>query len=572
MKSSHPALRIFTVIGLALFFCVMNLPDLVRTMGYPNGDIGFRTDGTSATIVTPDFPAWRAGVRAGDRLDLSRLTLPQRSSVIGGYLPSPGDAAQIGFWHGGKYRRATLIAVAEPTRSAFIIIREVVFLIPMLIGVFLVLLRPSPITWGFFLFSLTAGGSPPNSVSTSRFFGDWNLQLVLLLSFIFCNVILPKIGLVLFAFSLARRAFTPWIWAALGGTLLLGAIEVTPQFAHPELSGNGSWPALAAFCEIAAAAIALAGLVYAYMHVAVRLRQRLHWIAAGFILWIIVDVADALLWPAYESYALHTMIDASQIIFPLTVTYAIFRERVIDINFVVSRTLAYGLLTTAIVGVFALLDLFLSRTMEARFSLPVDIVVALVLGFFFHALRGRIDAGVDRVVFRKRHVAEMRLARAAKAVVHVEDASAIPDYLTRLPVEVLDLTGAALYMRRGNGFTLEQDCGWKHTPARTLSSSDPLVAFISAELAPVRVGDVPMQTEHPDRHDAPVLAIPLVFRRELAGFVLYGAHDDGADLDGDDERALVPLVNNAAVTYDHLEAQALREEIARLRSLEPAMS
>ncbi len=572
MKASHPALRIFTVIGLALFFCVMNLPDLVRTMGYPDGDLGFRTDGSVATVVSPDMPARRAGIRAGDRLDFSRLSLQQRSAVLGGYLPSPGDTAQIGFWHGGKYRLTTLVSVPEQTRSAFIIIREAVFFIPLLIGVFLVLLRPSPITWGFFLFSLTAGGSPPNSVSTSRFFSDWNAQVVQLLTFITFTTVLPKIGLALFAFSLSRRTFTPWIWAALGGAFLLGAIETAPQFAHPELSGNGSWPALSAFCEIAAAAIALAGLVYAYMHVAIRLRQRLHWIAAGFILWIIVDVIDALFWPAYEPYAFHTAIDASQIIFPLTVTYAIFRERVIDINFVVSRTLAYGLLTTAIVGVFALLDLFLSRTMEARFSLPVDIVVALALGFFFHALRGRIDAGVDRVVFRKRHVAEMRLGRAAKAVVHVEDASAIPDYLTRLPAEVLDLTGAALYMRRGSGFVLEQHCGWKHAPAGTLSSSDPLVAFISAELAPVRVGDVPMQSEHPDRHDAPVLAIPLVFRRELAGFVLYGAHDDGADLDGDDERALVPLVNNAAVTYDHLEAQSLREEIARLRSLEPALS
>ncbi len=572
MKSSHPALRIFTVAGLALFFCVLNLPDLVRTIGYPNGDIGFRTDGTIATVVAPELPASRAGVREGDRLDLSRLTPAGRSAVIGGYLPSPGDRAAIGFWHEGKFHRATLVAVAEATKPAFIIIREIVFFIPMLIGVFLVLLRPSPITWGFFLFSLTAGGSPPNSVSTSRFSSDWNAEAALSLIFITIGAVLPKIGLVLFAFSLARRALSPWIWAALGLTFFLGVIEVVPQLAHPELAGNGSWPALAAFCEIAAAAIALSGLIYAYMHVTLRLRQRLHWIAAGFILWLIVDVIDALLWPAYESYALHTAIDASQIIFPLTVTYAIFRERVIDINFVVSRTLAYGLLTTAIVGVFALLDLFLSRTMEARFSLPVDIVVALVLGFFFHALRGRIDAGVDRVIFRKRHVAETRLARAARAVVHVEETSAIADYLTRLPAEVLDLTGAALYMRRGTGFALEQDCGWKHSPAQTLSSSDPLVAFISSELAPVRVGDVPMQAEHLDRLDAPVLAIPLVFRRELAGFVLYGAHDDGADLDSDDERALVPLVNNAAVTYDHLEAQALREEIARLRSLEPALS
>ncbi len=572
MKSSHPALRIFTVIGLALFFCIMNLPDLVRTMGHPNGDIGFRTDGTIATTVAPGMPAARAGIRSGDRLDLSRLTDPQRSSILGGYLPAPGDSADIGFRHGGKYHRVTLVAASEATKPAFIIIRETIFFIPMLIGLFLVLLRPSAITWGFFLFSLTAGGSPPNSVAASRFSSDWNTETTLLLIFVACGAILPKVGLVLFAFSLARRTFSPWIWTALGAAFVVGAIEVAPQLAHPALAGNGSFPALTAFSEISAAVIALAGLVFAYMHVALRLRQRLHWIAAGFVLWIIVDVADALLWPTYESYALHTAIDASQIIFPLTVTYAIFRERVIDINFVVSRTLAYGLLTTVIVGIFALIDLFLSRTMEARFSLPVDIVVALLLGFFFHGMRKRIDDGVDRVIFRKRHVAEIRLAKAAKAVVHVDDPSAIADYLTRLPAEVLDLTGAALYMRRGGGFALERCAGWKNEPAAVLATSDPLVAFISSELGCVRVGDVPMREAPPDRHDAAVLAIPLVFRRELAGFALYGAHEDGADLDADDERALVPLVNNAAVTYDHIEAQALREENRQLRSLQVVVS
>jgi hypothetical protein len=268
----------------------------------------------------------------------------------------------------------------------------------------------------------------------------------------------------------------------------------------------------------------------------------------------------------------HTAMDASQVIFPLTVAYAIFRERVVDINFVISRTVAYGLLTTAIVGVFALIDLFLSRTMEARFSLPVDIVVALILGFFFHGMRSRIDAGVDRVIFRKRHAAEKWLDKAARAVVHVDEPDAIADYLTRLPAEVLELTGAALYMRRGAGFALERCVGWKHEPESLLRTSDPLVAFVSSELACVRVNNLPMRDKPADRHDTPVLAVPLVFRRELAGFVLYGAHEDGADLDADEERALLPLVNNAAVTYDHIEAQALREENRQLRSLQVAVS
>jgi hypothetical protein len=546
------------------------LPDLVRVAGYPNGDLGLRTDGKIAETVEPGTPAQRAGIAPGQRLDLSKLSPAERSEIIGGYTAAPGQTETIGVWRGNRLVQVTLRAQAEQTAGALIVIRVIVFLVPLLIGIFLVLLRPSPITWGFFLFSLAAGGTPPTSVFASRIL-PWSVYGIVSGIDNLLFYALPKTGLVLFAFSLARRPLGFWPRAAIVTTAVIGVIQSIPAVLFPDTAGNG-WAQLNAGGDSIAAAIALGGLFYAYAYVATRLRQRLHWITVGFVYWIVIDVLDAFLWPGYEPYWVHTAMDASQIIFPLTVAYAIFRERVVDINFVVSRTVAYGLLTTVIVGVFALIDLFLSRTMESRFSLPVDIVVALVLGFFFHGMRKRIDATVDRVIFRKRHVAESRLAKAARAVVHVDDPSAIADYLTRLPAEVLDLTGAALYMRQGSGFTLERCAGWKHEPPARLATSDPLVAFISAELGSVRVGDVPMREAPADRHDLPVLAIPLVFRRELAGFALYGAHEDGADLDADDERALVPLVNNAAVTYDHLEAQALREEIQRLRSLEPAMS
>jgi hypothetical protein len=571
MKSSHPALRIVTVVALSLFFCLWCLPDLVRVAGHPNGELGLRTDGHTAETVVPDTPAQHAGIRPGQRLDLSRLPADRRSSIIGGYVTAPGVTVTIGVWRAGKFAPVTLRSIPEQTAPAFIVIREIVFLVPLLIGIFLVLLRPSPITWGFFLFSLAAGGVPPTSVFSSRVISKWDWYVIWSSIDVLLISMLPKTGLVLFAFSLARRPLGLWPRVAIATTAIVGVIEAVPAFLFPDTALNG-WPTLNVAGDLLAAAIALGGLLYAYAHVAIRLRQRLHWIAAGFVFWIVIDVADALLWPGYEPYWVHTAMDASQVIFPLTVAYAIFRERVVDINFVVSRTVAYGLLTTIIVGVFALIDLFLSRTMEARFSLPVDIVVALVLGFFFHGMRRRIDDGVDRVIFRKRHFAEMRLAKAARAVVHVDDSSAIADYLTRLPAEVLDLTGAALYMRRGGGFALERCAGWKHEPTAVLATSDPLVAFISAELGCVRVGDVPMREAPPDRHDAAVLAIPLVFRRELAGFALYGAHEDGADLDADDERALLPLVNNAAVTYDHIEAQALREENRQLRSLQVVVS
>jgi hypothetical protein len=539
--------------------------------GHPNGDIGLETDGKIVQTVSPGGPAQRAGIRPDMRIDLSRLTPLRRAEVVGGYTTAPGDVFTFGIWRSNTLVPVTLSSDREDTAPGYIITRELGFLIPLLIGIFLVLFRPSPITWGFFLFSLAAGGIPPTSVFYSRIVTDWNWSVAIGDVQSLLGATLPKVGLVLFAFSLAGRPLSFWARVALAATAAIGVIEAWPAILHPDTLGSGL-PTLNVAGDLLAAAIALIGLFYAYAHVAIRLRQRLHWIAAGFVFWIIIDVTDKLLWPAYEPYWVHTALDAAQVIFPLTVAYAILRERVVDINFVVSRTVAYGLMTTVIVAIFALIDLFLSRTMESRFSLPVDIVVALVLGFFFHGMRKRIDAGVDRVIFRKRHVAELRLEKVAKAVVHVEEPAAIANYLTRLPMEVLDLTGAALYLRRDAGFSLELCTGWKEQPSASMSTSDSLVAFISAELGCVRVNDVPAVAAPADRHDAAVLAIPLVFRRELAGFVLYGAHEDGADLDADEQRALVPLVNAAAMTYDHLEAQALREENRALRTLQVAVS
>ena len=57
---------------------------------------------------------------------------------------------------------------------------------------------------------------------------------------------------------------------------------------------------------------------------------------------------------------------------------------------------------------------------------------------------------------------------------------------------------------------------------------------------------------------------PIVFGN---GFVVYGAHANGADIDPDELRALAGLVKNAAVAYDHLEAQALRARIAVLEAM-----
>ena len=559
----------FVVAILSAFFCFMYLPDLVRAFGYPLGDWGFTTVGDTGYVaqVTPGGPAARAGMKPGQHIDLSANTAVDRSTVIGAFARHPGTTLRVAIIEGTTAREIVLRAARDPARNApLIMIRETIWFLPFAFGALLLLRRPSPTTWGFFLFTVAAGGIPPDAVAPTRILPE-SLFFPFVLVLRILNTILPRAGLVLFAFSLSRQPLRGWRIAAVifGGAL--GLIELIPRFVTGSLYAFS--PPLTYTCQIGAALVGVAALLDSYQRVTPRLKQRLHWIAVGLALWVTVSITDTLLWPAYESYQFHTAIDVTQLLFPLIVAYALLRERVVDINFVISRTVAYGAMTAIVVGVFALIDLFLSKGIaKSRFSLPVDIVVALVLGFFFHGMRNRVDFAIDRILFRKRHVAEMRLARAAKAIVHVEDPAAIGEYLVELPAEVLDLTGAALYLRSGSEYRLRQYIRWEHAPTERISCSDRLAAFLSSELAPVRLKDVPLRDTGADKHDSPVVAMPLVFRRELAGFVLYGAHENGADLDADEEQSLLPLVANAAVTYDHLEAQALRDENDRLRTLQ----
>src|SRR5581483_12256087 len=172
-------------------------------------------DGKTVETVDSGLPAARAGIRPGQRIDLGRLTPSYRSAIIGGYLPEPGEIVTIGIVRGNRLAPVTLRAEPEQTVGAFIVIRDLVFLVPLLIGIFLVLLRPSPITWGFFLFSLAAGGTPPTSVFSSRMITDWNWYVAVGDVQALLAATLPKMGLVLFAFSLPGRPLSLWARAAI---------------------------------------------------------------------------------------------------------------------------------------------------------------------------------------------------------------------------------------------------------------------------------------------------------------------------------------------------------------------
>lgn len=92
-----------------------------------------------------------------------------------------------------------------------------------------------------------------------------------------------------------------------------------------------------------------------------------------------------------------------------------------------------------------------------------------------------------------------------------------------------------------------------------------LLALAQAEGGPLSLYDHRWRTEKvPGSAARPVLALPIIVRRELAAIVFYGSHVHGEALDPDEIKAVANLAPGASA-YDHLEAESAKREAESMR-------
>src|SRR5918995_5888 len=87
---------------------------------------------------------------------------------------------------------------------------------------------------------------------------------------------------------------------------------------------------------------------------------------------------------------------------PLAIVAAVLRYRLYDLDRIISRTLAYGLLTLLLAGGYAVVALGLGQLLGQDSSLAVA-AATLAVAALFQPARRRVQAVVDRRFNRRRH-------------------------------------------------------------------------------------------------------------------------------------------------------------------------
>jgi hypothetical protein len=293
------------------------------------------------------------------------------------------------------------------------------------------------------------------------------------------------------------------------------------------------WFANAAF--VSSQLVIVAFFILSYMRTSGLAKQRVRWVFWAFMFsraGVLLNLINRL---AVHPLHLSGFEWATVLVFPIGCTYAILRHRIIDVNFVLNRTLVYTVLTSFVVGVFILLETVLGKAAASRgIGIAVEVGVALLLGFSFNALHKYVETSIERALFRAKHDSMNALRRLADEAPFMESADAL---LARAATEIRAYAGAAataIYERAENCYRLTAFSG-SEAPPELVSVDD--LAFVRLRKSRARV----YLSEVESSLGTNGIAFAFAVRGQLAGALVCRRRADGEAF-APDEVALLASV------------------------------
>jgi hypothetical protein len=591
MKASPMTPGRYLLVALTLWGLTMIVPDLLR-VGQPLGSLGLFASGDGlVTEVARPFPseaaspAWRAGIRTGDRLDLQamRCSLDKLQNcsgtlvALGGIdyvLPGRNLTLDLAAANGRPARQVSV--VAEPPPSTVVVrvvnfVDQIAGILVVLGAAWLVWTRPSAMSWGFFLY--VNWFNPGQVHAYYAILEQWPEVLLVQEPAAVLAQAAGYAGLLLFVLRVPNNK-TEERWRGLERVLPAVALVFALALFASYASVFG-YPA-----ETITRTSILMGFLVAVSALAILLirrrtqnpvdYQRVRWVIWGCLIglpaFLLAELASNTTifrtqWgnftPSDDVIGLLYLVNGVLCLF---VVEALRRERVVNVMIPLRRVTILGLFLSAPV---LLLHHEVER-IQAHLKLPGWAWLALGAAAVFVLSRLHEEAVhlADRYFSRAVDEAERKLEQAIRKA---KKAAEIDRLLADETYAALKLASAAafrregpVYRRNGNGK------GWRKGEATRLEPDTPLLAKLT-DGQPFSVADRDADgIDLPTGLARPVFAVPAVNPVRCFAVSLYGPHASGTDLDTSERAMLARLGAEAAAMYAELENGELRGEVARL--------
>jgi diguanylate cyclase (GGDEF)-like protein len=535
-------------------------------------------EGILVSVVEPDLPADRAGLRAGDQLvvigGLRTVTFDDYERAAARFVR--GEPVLVRVLRGGRARDLRLVPGVPPDWFSLAVLglTTLGFLALALLALnrrtgdlqgHLFLLFTAAVTWELAL-PVGAIGSPVLlAVALSAYYLLTGLQ----------------IGLELHLAALIPDRH-PWVsrrpWLIPSFYVLgvgLGLLTCATYVAEEVLGWQlFPWSASAVDTLLLAVAIpvwALAVVVLlgyqALRYPAPRGRHQAGLVLAGVLPWCAFVLVTSALTLAHHPVppALSTFQPLALLCYPIAFFAAIYRYHLFDIELVVRRSLIYTTLTGILFLVFyAALGaggVLATRLVGGDASVWPVSAATLVLGLLFAPLRRTLQVSIGRRFFPERYALRQRLIALAGELPAQGKLPRMGEHLVARLCEVFAARSATLLIAdSGAGFL----CGLASTLPTGLDNldqppfltlEDPGIDLLRRTGRPIPAEQATVRSPVLDRRLAPLdaaLAVPLLSHNLLVGVLLVGRKEGGRAYPAEEIDLLGLLARHVATVFENV--------------------
>ncbi|HUJ30777.1 MAG TPA: ATP-binding protein [Candidatus Acidoferrum sp.] len=395
----------------AIVFAVLNYQQSSRVISPDDGVTWMDTpQGVTAWRIAPDSPAARFGIKQGDLVDSVRGVAVHRATDVTRVLYRVGPWGEVtyGIRRQGEPIQVRLVTAAQeqPPIDNYLRFTALLYLF---IGLFIFARRWSaPRAIHFYVFCLVSFVFYSFHYTGKLNSFDWTIYWGNAVALLLQPALLMHFALV---FPERRRALSiklaavyalPAALLALQVFVATGAIGFVPSLANRQFLDQIDHLYIGIYF-LAAAGVFLSSYVRAPSGI---LQQQLKWVAggtfAGILPFFLFYIAPSLLSLAVPQWMRLSVLSLALI--PLCFGYAIIRYRLMDVDIIFKRGLAYTFATAGVVGIYfgtiALIGVLFHTTLTAG---PAGEVIAIVVAaFLFQPLRDWGQAHLDRFFYRDR--------------------------------------------------------------------------------------------------------------------------------------------------------------------------
>lgn len=404
------ALAVLTL--AAVVFAVLNYQQRSRFIQPDDGVTWMdSTQGVVAWHVMPSSPADRAGIEQGDYVESVRGAKIQRDTDVKRVLwrAGPWTEVRYGMRRAGQVFQVSLVTVPQENPTSLEDYLLITALPYLFIGLFIFVRRwNAPRAIHFYVFCLVSFifysfhyTGKLNSFDWIIYWGNvaaWLLQPALLVHFALVfperrGAVWPKIAAV---YVVPAALLSLHVFVSSGTLDFLPSVGNRDFLDTIELLYLGAYFLLASVIFLASYFRAPSGI----------LRQQLKWVTGGtfagispfFLFYILPRLVSAVPQPWMKLSVF------SLVLIPLCFGYAIIRYRLMDVDIIFKRGLAYTFATVGLVAAyFAVIALIGELFHTAWPTGPAGAVIAIVAAaFLFQPLRDWVQARLDHFFYRDR--------------------------------------------------------------------------------------------------------------------------------------------------------------------------